>query len=219
MTPSSSPAGADPAAGGGPRPGLRERKKERTRRAIQFHTLRLIDEQGYAATTVEQIADAAEISPSTFFRYYRNKDEAAVADIMDEATVEQMLAAPAHLGPAEALSYGVRHAVEALSDEDWAQERLRNRLIQTVPELQRGLMEELARPMRLVVSATAARMGRDPDDPEARVLGGALMGGLIALLLPAEADEEVVVPESREEIVAMLQAGLSILTRVITDPT
>ena len=124
-----------------------------------------------------------------------------------------------HLGPAEALSYGVRHAVEALSDEDWAQERLRNRLIQTVPELQRGLMEELARPMRLVVSATAARMGRDPDDPEARVLGGALMGGLIALLLPAEADEEVVVPESREEIVAMLQAGLSILTRVITDPT
>ena len=48
-----------------PRPSLRERKKAKTRAAIQEHALRLFHEQGYEETTVEQIADAAEVSPST----------------------------------------------------------------------------------------------------------------------------------------------------------
>jgi len=51
--------------------GLRERKKIRTRETIRQEAFRLIEENGYAATTVEQIAEAAEVSPSTFFRYSR----------------------------------------------------------------------------------------------------------------------------------------------------
>ena len=53
-----------------PRPGLRERKKARTKAAIQEHALRLFAAQGYQQTTIDQIADAAEVSPSTFFRYF-----------------------------------------------------------------------------------------------------------------------------------------------------
>ncbi|WP_405922625.1 TetR/AcrR family transcriptional regulator [Streptomyces sp. NBC_00035] len=58
---------------------LRERKKLETWRAIQSAALRLFDEQGYEATTVEQIAAAANISRATFFNYFAGKD-AAVLD-------------------------------------------------------------------------------------------------------------------------------------------
>ena len=57
--------------------GLRERKKLKTRVAIRGAAYRLISEQGYEATSVEQIAEAAEVSPSTVFRYFPAKEDAA----------------------------------------------------------------------------------------------------------------------------------------------
>jgi AcrR family transcriptional regulator len=55
---------------------LRERKKLATWRAIQSAALQLFDEQGYEATTVEQIAAAANVSRATFFNYFAGKDAA-----------------------------------------------------------------------------------------------------------------------------------------------
>ena len=58
--------------------GLRERKKLQTRTAIHEAALRLIDEQGLEATTIEQICHAADVSTRTFFNYYPSKAAAAL---------------------------------------------------------------------------------------------------------------------------------------------
>src|SRR5215470_7669638 len=84
-------------------PGLRERKKAKTRAAIQRHALQLFREQGYEATTVEQIAEAAEVSPSTFFRYFRTKEDVALYDDLDPLFIAAFEAQPAELSPVQAM--------------------------------------------------------------------------------------------------------------------
>src|SRR5579884_1838391 len=83
--------------------GLRERKKAKTKAAIQHHALRLFQQQGYDTTTVEQIAEAAEISPSTFFRYFPNKEDVVLYDDFDPLIFAAFEAQPADLSPLEAM--------------------------------------------------------------------------------------------------------------------
>src|SRR5919198_3405569 len=83
--------------------GLRERKKARTRAAIREHALRLFREQGYEATTVEQIAEAAEVSPSTFFRYFPTKEDVVMVDDIDPMMVAAFNAEPPDTPPLRAL--------------------------------------------------------------------------------------------------------------------
>ena len=71
--------------------GLRERKKLKTRQAIRREAFRLIDANGYAATTVEHIAEAADVSPSTFFRYFPSKESLLLADDLDFENTRQRL--------------------------------------------------------------------------------------------------------------------------------
>src|SRR5206468_9013892 len=88
-------------------PGLRERKKRKTRWLIQAQALRLFREQGYDQTTVDQIAAAAEISPSTFFRYFKTKEDVVLEDEYDPMLLGAFDAAPPDLRPIPAL----RHAI------------------------------------------------------------------------------------------------------------
>src|SRR6476620_1763051 len=89
-------------------PGLRERKKAKTRAAIQEHALRLFQEQGYDATTVEQIAEAAEVSPSTFFRYFPTKEDVVLYDDLDPVFIAVFEAQPPELTPIQAMRKALR---------------------------------------------------------------------------------------------------------------
>nr|WP_280274692.1 TetR family transcriptional regulator [Nocardia wallacei] len=177
--------------------GLRERKKERTRRAIRTEAFRLFREQGYNETTVEQIAGAAEVSPSTFFRYFPSKEELVLADDLDPLMIEAIERQPAELTMLEAFRLATLETFAALDEETSSFERQRTELIRTVPELRGALAREFDRNVRLVADITAARTGRSPDDLEVRTFAGALIGGAQAALLDRD-------PYDHESLVRIL---------------
>src|SRR6201986_1226105 len=103
--------------------GLRERKKARTRASLREHALRLFREQGYQATTVEQIAAAAEVSPSTFFRYFPTKEDLVPKADLDGRIAEACARQPAELRPVAALRGAMREAWASFTPEEWEQVR------------------------------------------------------------------------------------------------
>src|SRR5436309_7987479 len=115
--------------------GLRERKKARTRAAIREHALRLFRESGYQRTTVEQIAAAAEVSPSTFFRYFPTKEDVVLQDDMDTRMIEALERQPAGLGPVAAVRGAIREALESYNEADLEVIRQTTALTMTVPEV------------------------------------------------------------------------------------
>ena len=160
----------------GPAIGLRERKKAKTRAAIQEHALRLFREQGYDATTVEQIAAAAEISPSTFFRYFPTKEDVVLYDVLDPPVLAAFRAQPAELSPIQALRGAMRAVFAELPAEELEVQRERDRLIRSVPELRAGMLDEFARNLDLLAELVAERVGRRADELAVRTLAGAVIG-------------------------------------------
>ncbi|MFF7484392.1 TetR/AcrR family transcriptional regulator [Streptomyces luteogriseus] len=166
-------------AAGPPPLGLRERKKIKTRKAIRTAAHALIEEQGYDATTIEQIADRAEVSPSTVFRYFPAKEDIVVTDAWDPAVTAELRARPADEPWADTLRYVLRTALDPGRAEEPAVLRLRTRLAVEVPAVRARMLENAADTGRLLREALAERSGLDPDSLELRVFSMSVMGGLM----------------------------------------
>jgi len=190
--------------------GLRERKKARTRAAIQDAALRLYLKQGYDATTVEQIADAAEVSPSTFFRYFPTKAETVLYDRLDPVFLAAFVEQPAELGPAAALRAAMRDVLSRLAPEEFELEQARWHLIAEVPELRAALTERIAPLGQMVAEALAKRVGREPGDLTVRVWTGALFGGLMAAVFAALQDGGDVMEYVDRSIAQLEEHGLQL---------
>jgi AcrR family transcriptional regulator len=171
---------------------LRERKKARTRASLREHALRLFREQGYQATTIEQIAAAAEVSPSTFFRYFPTKEDLVLRDDLDERMMVAFEHQPPALSPIAAVRAAVREAWESFTPQEWAEIREGARLSMSVPEIRARAMNEFARTINEIAGALAARAGRPPDDIRVRALAGAVVGVMMSVFLPAELETAAV---------------------------
>ena len=176
-------ASADPARprwpGGPARPatGLRERKKLKTKEAIHRAAMRLFEKHGYEETTIEQIAAAAEISPSTFFNYFPNKEDVVMLDIYDPMAIAMLKERPKD----EPLNVAFRRVLEALDaifERDRELVLARGRLMMEVPELRARLWDELERTQAFVTELLAERTGRKPEDFELRVTARIVMAAL-----------------------------------------
>jgi AcrR family transcriptional regulator len=145
--------------------GLRERKKAQTRQALTAAAIRLSAEKGSPdRVTVEEISEAAEVSPRTFFNYFSSKEEAILGvDPERRATLRSELELrPADESPVEALRAALHAGSEdfEVNGELWAQ---RLQLVRDHPTLSSGYVASFADFERGLVEAMAARLGMDPD--------------------------------------------------------
>jgi AcrR family transcriptional regulator len=111
---------------------------------IQTEALRLFTEQGYAQTTVEEIADAAAISPRTFFRYFPTKEDVVLWDEYDPRVGELLAARPHDEPVAESFRAIIRETLAGLLRRDPDQLLTRVRLLSSVPELRARFLETQA---------------------------------------------------------------------------
>jgi AcrR family transcriptional regulator len=192
------------------RPGLRERKKARTRSAIQTAALALFRTQGYDQTTVEQICAEAEVSASTFYRYFPTKEDVALHDRYDPVLIAAFRAQPPELTPVEALRTAIRAVFDRLPDEERAQERERATIIASVPAVRARALDQLGGALRLFVDLLSERSGRDPDDVAVRSLAGAVFGIGVAATMFAVDDPDTDPLELFDAGLSQLEAGLPI---------
>ena len=158
-------------------PGLRERKKRRTRDTILEVALRLFLERGFEATTVEEIAAAADVSPRTFFRYFPTKEDVV---FIDQAEQDRLLAQTlAHRLPGEddidllvrALTVSQRMSLSAIRHSG---EILR--LIGQSPGLLARSAEQMINTERVLAAALVGKRARGAAVLRAHLLAGAFLG-------------------------------------------
>jgi AcrR family transcriptional regulator len=188
--------------------GLRERKKARTRAEIQHHALRLFREQGYAATTISQIADASEVSESTFFRYFPSKEAVVLEDDFDDPLLAALAAQPAELGPIQAVRGAVRAVFGALDSEERADLRERTVLAYSAPELRAAMGASMLEALEQVAQLLAGRLKRPPNDLAVRTLAGALVGAMIAITLNSIEDPRADYVQLIDSALEQLEKGL-----------
>ena len=201
------PAGLDRAASG-----LRERKKARTRASLREHALRLFREQGYQATTVEQIAAAAEVSASTFFRYFPTKEDVVLQDDMDARMFTALEHQPPGLGPVAAVRAAAQQVFASYTGADIDVIAETTNLTMTVPEIRARALDEFARTITVVAEAVARRAGRPADDLAVRTIAGAVVGVIMSITIPWEGWSDRTSFEDTfariDQALALLEAGL-----------
>jgi len=156
--------------------GLRERKKIKTRASIQQNAIRLFLEQGYHETTVEQIADAADVSPSTFFRYFQTKEALVLEDDFDPMLVELYRSQPQDIHPLQAFLNVIKEGKARISAEARQEIRTRMEIAAKVPELQAALMGQMNNTLDLIAGLVAEKLKKGQGDLAVLAIAGAMVG-------------------------------------------
>lgn len=190
--------------------GLRERKRAKVRGEIQSNALRLFHEQGYEATTVQQIAEAAVISESTFYRYFPTKADIVMQDDLDPVFVRVFRGQPAELSALDAVRAAATSVLGSLSARDVDRQRERMRLIQKVPELRALMLDQFVIGLDLLADELALRTGRPADDVAVRALAGAVVGVGLAVISAAAKDPGADLAVLLDEAITALPEGLAL---------
>jgi AcrR family transcriptional regulator len=191
-------------------PGLRERKKQRTREAIVAAALELFEERGFDQTTIADIAEAADIAPRTFFGYFPSKEDVVFADFPQ--TVEGLSTRLDDRAEDETAIDAIRSWIDGVLEEvdlRDERERCRKRVIgqsEALAAHNRALMGQVE---ALLAGHIARDLGDRPDDVRPHMIASAVIGTLTALDVKGSDDGSS--PPTKEEARAMVDEALRFL--------
>src|SRR5688500_7197588 len=192
--------------------GLRERKKQRTREQIVEAALRLFAERGFHATTIADIASAAEVAPRTFFAYFPSK-EAVVFHNLDR-DLDGLASALRDRLPGETAFDALRRWLDAMFDQWMAEEDealLRKRLCREDAGLNNFQGGVMARINELLLAAIADDLGEPQDALRPRLVAAAAMAALTSLEGSVDAKAAQRAPATKAESLAVLDEALLFL--------
>ncbi|MFS1519244.1 acyl-CoA-like ligand-binding transcription factor [Cytobacillus sp. Hm23] len=186
---------------------LRDRKKAKTRAVIQHHALALFEQQGYANTTVEQIAEASEISPSTFFRYFPTKESVVLDDDYDPILIKAFQAQSKELTPIQAFRGAVNEGMSYIPEEGKEALQERMKLIMSVPELRAATLIHASGTAKLIAKLISERLGCDENDLAVTTLAGSIIGALFSVAYYCIQHPNVNVVDAIDQALAQLESG------------
>lgn len=194
------------------RPSLRRRRQARARAALQQAAVTLVEQNGYTAVSVEDICEAAEVSRSTFFRYYETKAAVFAADLLAQQFGTLVDTEKTYSLARLRTIIGAQY--RTMDDAAYEQERRRVRLLQTIPELRARFAQEVLRPLEFTLDYCARMLHSDRDDPRVRLLAGAVFGALATMELP-DSNGNYELPTTKEQAAAHFEAALDGLIAIL----
>ncbi|MEV6279058.1 TetR/AcrR family transcriptional regulator [Nocardia sp. NPDC051832] len=162
-----------------------ERKKLQAMREIQRTALDLFDEHGFRSITVEQVAAASQVSPSSIYRYFGTKEALILWDEYDPKLIELLSQNSDSVVTPQQFVEEIRESVPALIRElatDEERIRRRMRYVAGEPDVRDGLARETRQLEQVLRQVVGARLGLDPADLQIRLLSAMLAWGFDAAL-------------------------------------
>jgi AcrR family transcriptional regulator len=193
-------------------PGLRERKKQRTREAIVDAAFELFTERGFDGTTIADIADAAEIAPRTFFSYFTSKDDVGCHDFEErhEMVASWLRDREPGTNAIDALRAGIAGTMRDVDPAHLQEKRCRQRLISENQSLAAHSQHLNGKFAELLAEAVAQDLGDEPTDLRPRLVAAATAATIGVIEdLPDEDVEQPV--ETIDSLLTFLRGGLAAL--------
>lgn len=190
--------------------GRREQKRQRILDTVHQKAIALFAKYGYDAVTVEKIAEAADISRSTFFRHFATKEATVLHNSLNPALLDEFRNQPSDITTIQALRNTV-HEVFSRSSPTIGEDELheqRYNLIRTVPQVQAAMLQELSKTIIMLAEVIAERTERMPTDPEVYILASALIGIVVGIVLDTSSTENYLA--RLDQALEQLEVGFAI---------
>jgi AcrR family transcriptional regulator len=194
-----------------PNEGLRSRKKTKTREVIEDAALTLFAEQGYDSTTLEQIAERADISTATFFHYFRGKADVVLSGYASQ--IAPLCQAILERPSTESELTAVRNALLQtwIANVDLERTAHTVRAVASSAILQ-GMSYQIGHTWLVAISEALAHRRGQNDVPERSVLVSH-----VVLAVFADAIERWIANECREDLPTAITKSFDVMAEVSAD--